>query len=196
MSSGGKTVSSGKFPVSSEGRAAEGRRAPLTLVIGYGNPLRSDDGVGPWIAGQLEQALIGVSQVTCLTAFQLTPELADDISQVDRVVFIDASVAVRAGEMAMTRVMGRTVRHGALGHEMSPEELMFLCESIFGKAPAAWAIGIGVGSIEFGEGLTAAVAKTAERLVAKLSFRLRRGAALNFELPSRSAAFAPGERAM
>jgi hydrogenase maturation protease len=51
---------------------------PGTLIIGYGNPLREDDGVGWQVADQLLKNSEGSIKV--LTAHQLTPELAEPIS--------------------------------------------------------------------------------------------------------------------
>ena len=60
------------------------------LVIGYGNTLRSDDGVGAKVAAAVaELALPGV---VALVLHQLTPELAETISEARAVVFVDAAV--------------------------------------------------------------------------------------------------------
>lgn len=75
------------------------------LVIGIGNTLRGDDGVGWWLAERLEgqrpaaeegagpsiagsAAVNGWPQVR--TVQQLTPELAEELQAVRRVLFIDA----------------------------------------------------------------------------------------------------------
>nr|MDQ2730551.1 hydrogenase maturation protease [Armatimonadota bacterium] len=60
------------------------------LVIGYGNPLRRDDGLGPMAAQRLA-ALADPLRVQVLTPYQLSPELAEPISQARFVLFIDAS---------------------------------------------------------------------------------------------------------
>jgi hydrogenase maturation protease len=60
------------------------------LVIGYGNTLRGDDGVGPRVAEAVERLqLPGVRTLICQ---QLSPEHAEMISQAERVVFVDAAV--------------------------------------------------------------------------------------------------------
>ena len=60
------------------------------LVIGYGNTLRGDDGVGPRVAEAIHQlALPGVRALVCP---MLTPELADPISRAHTVIFVDAAV--------------------------------------------------------------------------------------------------------
>ena len=57
------------------------------LVIGIGNALRGDDGVGGWLAQRAEQWLPAVQ---LRTVQQLTPELAEDMAAAARVLFIDA----------------------------------------------------------------------------------------------------------
>lgn len=73
------------------------------LVIGYGNPLRSDDALG-WRVGEalrerLEhqfskieaQTRTDPANVEVITCQQLNPELADPISRADLVLFVDAA---------------------------------------------------------------------------------------------------------
>ena len=50
-----------------------------TLIIGYGNPLRGDDGVGQAVARafEAEAAIEGAEVVSCR---QLTPELAESFA--------------------------------------------------------------------------------------------------------------------
>jgi Ni,Fe-hydrogenase maturation factor len=57
------------------------------LVIGIGNPLRGDDGVGWWLAERAE-TLKPTPRV--LRVQQLTPELAAELAAARRVLFIDA----------------------------------------------------------------------------------------------------------
>ena len=58
------------------------------LVIGYGNELRGDDGIGPRVAEAIAAAHHpGVRVVSC---FQLVPELAADLAKARLAVFVDA----------------------------------------------------------------------------------------------------------
>jgi hydrogenase maturation protease len=63
-----------------------------TLVVGYGNDLRSDDGAGRVVADRIEA--LGLPGVTVRSVSQLTPELALEMAGADRVIFVDASVEV------------------------------------------------------------------------------------------------------
>lgn len=59
------------------------------LVIGYGNPGRLDDGLGPALAGQIEA--MAIPDVTVDSDYQLVLEDAAVVAEHDVVVFIDAS---------------------------------------------------------------------------------------------------------
>ena len=97
-----------------------------TLVIGYGNPSRRDDGVALTIINGLRQRLglpslegnqdgfddLGGSLDT-LFLQQLMPELAETLSAYERVIFLDAHVGVFP-EMIRRVEIGaeRRPRHG------------------------------------------------------------------------------------
>ncbi len=70
------------------------------LVIGYGNPLRGDDGVGPAVSGAI--AVLGLPGVRALSVHQLTPELAAEAAGARVAVFVDA--AVDSTEVEMRRL--------------------------------------------------------------------------------------------
>jgi hydrogenase maturation protease len=131
-----------------------------TLVIGYGNPLRGDDGAGPFVAEHL-----GAGAIAC---HQLTPELAEPISQARRVIFVDAHAGVPAGRIAIQAVVPR-VSSGI--HRFDPETLLAWSQRLYGRAPEALLIGIGAESFDVREGLspgTHRAARAALRTICKL----------------------------
>ena len=62
----------------------------MRLVIGYGNELRRDDGLGPQAARAV--AGWGMPGVLALSCHQLTPELAEIVADAEEALFIDAAV--------------------------------------------------------------------------------------------------------
>jgi hydrogenase maturation protease len=82
------------------------------LVVGYGNTLRRDDGVGVR-AAELMAEDPRFAGIEVLTAYQLTPELALDIAAASLVVFVDADVRGLPGSIEV-RELG-TVRKTAAG---------------------------------------------------------------------------------
>jgi hydrogenase maturation protease len=114
-----------------------------TLVIGYGNSVRGDDGAGPFVARQL-----GAGAIAC---HQLTPELAEPISQAHQVIFVDAHAGVPAGQITIQPIQPRA---SAAIHRFDPETLLAWSRQIYGHAPEAILIGIGAESFGLGEGLS------------------------------------------
>ena len=67
------------------------RSASKVLLIGYGNPGRLDDGLGPALATAIEK--LGIEGVTVDAAYQLSVEDAAAAAEHDIVVFADADVS-------------------------------------------------------------------------------------------------------
>ena len=120
------------------------------LVIGYGNTLRGDDGLGPRTAAAV--AAWNRRDVRAIACHQLGPELAERISTARRVVFVDA--AESAGPV---RVSPR--EPGGAGeivtHSADPRPLLGLAKALFGRCPPAWWVTIPASSFEFSEELSA-----------------------------------------
>jgi hydrogenase maturation protease len=123
------------------------------VVIGYGNPLRGDDALG-WIAVE-ELERTPLRGVETLAVHQLTPELAETISRARLVVFIDAAVDLRPGELASRELVPRAARPGAFTHEFTPETLLAMAADLYNARPHGFLISLGVGSTELGNGLSA-----------------------------------------
>lgn len=115
----------------------------MLLLIGYGNPLRGDDGLGPYLAERLEQGW------EVLTPLQLMPELAEPISRASRVVFIDARVGKNAGEVICELVMPQASTPPAFTHNATPKSLLYSAQNLYGYAPPAMLITIAGASFEF-----------------------------------------------
>jgi hydrogenase maturation protease len=134
------------------------------LIIGYGNTLRSDDGVGLRVAeGVASLNLPGVRTLTCQ---QLSPEYADSISHADTVVFVDAAVD------APTEVQLRPLEPGdttqLMAHAADPRTMLALARDIFGHAPRAWWLTIPAVQLEFGEHLSPAAQHGMNEAVGKI----------------------------
>jgi hydrogenase maturation protease len=104
------------------------------LVIGYGNTLRGDDGVGPRVAEAIEQlSLPGVRTLICQ---QLSPEYADPVSQAHTVVFVDA--AVDTPREVQLRKIEPSESAQLMAHAADPRTMLALARDVFGHAPQAW----------------------------------------------------------
>jgi len=134
------------------------------LVVGYGNALRSDDGVGPAVA-EAVAADPRFAGVTVLARHQLTPELAIDVSQAGLVVLVDAGHGQRPGAFSIEPLEPSGTGAGSSSHHLDPATLLALAAELYGPVPGAFSIRVGAGSLELGDRLTPAVAAAVPDLV-------------------------------
>jgi hydrogenase maturation protease len=135
------------------------------LIVGYGNPLRGDDGVGQAVARAFagEAASDGVEAIAC---HQLTPELAERFAAAARVVLIDAAAGSEAGRVCVAPLQPAPAPASTLGHHVEPAQLLRLAQALYGRSPEAYLVTIGVGSLELGEGLSAPVKAALPEVIA------------------------------
>ncbi len=116
------------------------------LVIGYGNTLRSDDGVGVWVAGRI--AALHLPDVDVKTCHQLFPELAADILDYDTVIIVDASAS---GEPITVRKSIPPSEHlPSSNHNISPELLQQLAREMYGASVPVHTYTVRGDTFEFG----------------------------------------------
>ena len=122
------------------------------LILACGNTLRSDDGVGPWLADWAQQKFGWDPAVRVLNCQQWTPELAEEVARSRSVLFIDCSVESRAGTVQLTTAHPAPPRKGLATHHLGASELLALSRELYGSLPKnALQLTISAGSIEQGE---------------------------------------------
>jgi hydrogenase maturation protease len=123
-----------------------------TLLIGYGNPGRLDDGLGPCFIRALEERNPAGAALDC--NYQLSVEDAELISKYRRVVFVDAGSAC-AEPFELKRIEAEAGFLGFSSHTLSPQALLGLAGEMFQARPEAWLLAIrGYDFNEFGERLS------------------------------------------
>jgi hydrogenase maturation protease len=138
------------------------------MMVGYGNPMRGDDGLGWYVAEMLMR--YGTEQdVEIKTCHQLTPELAEPISQVDFVVFIDAHIGLTPGLITSTPVAPTAVLEIPSTHHLTPSALLGLTRQLFGHCPEAMAMSIAGQSFELGTELSDVVLAAVPQLLEYVS---------------------------
>ncbi len=105
------------------------------LVIGYGNPLRGDDGVGWAVVERLERTAAAVP-LTLITRHQLLPELSDLIAQATGVLFVDAAADGEPGSICITP-LSPDPTGPASSHQMGPGVLLAYTQELYGHCPPA-----------------------------------------------------------
>jgi hydrogenase maturation protease len=126
---------------------------PHTLIIGYGNPLRGDDGFG-WHAAVRLREVIDDAGIEILAVQQLTPELMDPISRARRVIFIDAAVGEEPGKLTVATLETTGGPAPAFTHFATPAALLEGARSLYGAKPEALLITVVGFDFELGENLS------------------------------------------
>lgn len=134
-----------------------------TLIIGYGNPGRQDDGLGPAFI----DAFPDKSDVIALQSnYQLTVEDALELKNYAQVIFVDASI--NGNEPFDLTEITATNNSGFGSHSLTPNALIQLCHTLYQHYPIAYILAIrGYEFDEFEEKLSY---KANENLQQALSF--------------------------
>lgn len=130
------------------------------LIIGYGNTLRSDDGIGPRVAEAI--AAWRLPNVRAIALHQLTPELAESLASAEVAIFVDARVGdpTAPGHANVTfESIAATDADPAEAiapseHTSDPRRLLALTKRIYGRCPQAWLVSIPGVNFELGETLS------------------------------------------
>lgn len=109
------------------------------LLIGIGNPLRGDDGVGARLLEELEReaersgAADGLRQAVLRTVHQLTPEWALAVAEAQRVLFVDAWANPDRDAPWIVPLLPPPPEAGLPGgHGWDPVALVALAERLYG----------------------------------------------------------------
>ncbi|MGF1478539.1 MAG: hydrogenase maturation protease [Cyanophyceae cyanobacterium] len=121
------------------------------LVIGYGNNLRSDDGVGVRVAQVLDEW--SLPDVRSLPVRQLTPELAAEIAAAQQVIFVDAYPALPRENLQVFRLSFSSSKMMS-SHASNPWALLALTCTAYNRCPTAWWVLIPGTNFELGDRLS------------------------------------------
>lgn len=111
---------------------------PKTLLIGYGNSARCDDGLGPAFVERITARNLQGLQLE--TEFQLAVEHSAQIAEYDVVIFADATVdSTKPFHFAELK----DCKPQSMGsHSVTPEAAVALAELLFNATPRAFVLGI------------------------------------------------------
>ena len=128
---------------------------PRILIVACGNPLRCDDGLAWRAAEELRRRRLP-QEVEIIAQHQLAPELAPAVSQVERVLFLDAASDSQPGEIRCDPVLPLQASR-AFTHKFSPACILSMAQELYGNAPQAYVISIDGECFDHGETISAAV---------------------------------------
>jgi hydrogenase maturation protease len=158
---------------------------PRTLVIGYGNLHRADDGVAYHVVNALREQLgqrtlsedeTGLEelngQADSVLLTQLVPELIDTLANYQQVIFVDAHVHQGVPDLYCTAVSPE-IAVSSLTHHMTPALLLALLKTILHVEPVAHIVSIRGNDFDFHQRLSDATASMVRPAVQYILNRLQ-----------------------
>lgn len=137
------------------------------LIVGYGNPLKSDDSLG-WRAAEQIIRQLSSREIKVMRVHQLLPEIAEEASQAELAIFIDARQGESVGEIACELLTSETSSGPTYSHDLSPFAILKLARELYGSNPRAYLLTVSGECFEDGETLSPAVAAALPQLIARV----------------------------
>ncbi len=154
-----------------------------TFIIGYGNPLRGDDGVGWRVVEEIVNGQLSIvnrqpetspnpkSEIRnpkLIAVHQLLPELAEPISEAELVIFVDAAVEGEPGVVRTQAVEPRPQPMGAFTHHFDPAGLLAYAGEVYGRCPRAYLVTVTAVSLGYAETLSPTVEAVLPEVLAEI----------------------------
>ncbi len=144
---------------------------PRILIIAYGNPLRSDDGVG-WRAAEAMESRFSGESVEIVRLHQLGPELAESASRSECVIFVDAATGPGSpGEVQVKKLSPGSAESAEMPrfcHALSPAHVLSLAAQLYGARPRAFSTTVVGENFNHGESLSPAVQAAIPALLSRI----------------------------
>ncbi len=101
----------------------------MIFIIGYGNPLRSDDGIGIFVANCLSQK--NLTGIKIMTAHQLHVEFLDEAVRYKATILIDASS--QQEDVSFRKIESSGYSQIPSTRHLTPELFFELGKAVYGK---------------------------------------------------------------
>jgi len=153
-----------------------------TLIIGYGNFDRQDDGVAWHVLAEIARRLgcavplspeeefpLNSGSPDFIFELQLTPELAETMAQYERVCFVDAHTGAVPNDVNVSQIAAE-FQASPLTHHLTPQSLLTFAQTLYNARPVA--ILVSVRGYQFGfertlSSLTTQLAQEAAEVIEK-----------------------------
>lgn len=138
-------------------------------IIGYGNPQRRDDGIGPYVVAHLKEILKGRKEIAVRSLHQLAPELVEDVQDAKVLILVDATVEELAGGRHWSRITPDIRATHYLSHHCKPSHFLGLLQMLYRRCPTTWLISVQGDDFGFGAGLTPEAETRAQKVVSEVA---------------------------
>ena len=138
-------------------------------IVGYGNPQRRDDGIGPYIVNRLQPFFAYRSDVHIMITHQLEPDMIEELKNANTVLFVDATIKMLVAGRRWRAIHPELKTTSCLGHQVTPEFILGWLQCVYRRCPPAWLISVEGNDFSFGSGLSASAQKRADQVVGEIT---------------------------
>jgi hydrogenase maturation protease len=117
-----------------------------TCIVGIGNTLRSDDGVGSYVCGLIEEKKL--QEVTIVITQQLDVGITEDLAKFDNVIFIDASLEEEA--ISFKELPLESNQPQSFSHHVDASVLAALAKTLYSTDTRFYICAVGANNFEMG----------------------------------------------
>lgn len=135
------------------------------LVIAIGNPLRCVDGIAWATVESLREDLPDSTMLICV--HQLTPDLGEDASRADTVIFLDAAKRGATGKITVEEISSQPgVAH--FSHSLAPADILDISERLYGSKPRAFVVSVNCECFDHGQKLSESATQAIPKIGARV----------------------------
>ena len=140
-----------------------------TIIIGYGNIYRADDGVAFAVINELRRQLgqklleegdTGLDELTgendSIFLLQLVPEIMELLAGYNRIIFVDAHVGPDMEDLNCSPVLAQYIS-SSFTHHMTPSALLAFLKTMYQCEPQAYMVSIRGSDFDFKRTLSSKV---------------------------------------
>lgn len=131
------------------------------LIVGIGNTIRGDDGIGAFVCGAIEK--LSLDGVTTMITQQLQTELVNDFLKYNYIVLVDA--AVTSDTVLFHPLKKKTAAPVSTSHAADANLLASLAQQLYQKELFIMICAVKGYNFEIGEQLSAAAKKNADAAI-------------------------------
>ena len=154
-------------------------RSRHLYIVGFGNPHRRDDGIGPYIVRQLKSALKDSDKIGFISLRHPEPSIVGELQGVHQVLFVDATIKALSNGWQLNRIQPELEMLPYTTHHFTPPVILGMMKMLYGHSPPAWLLAVEGCDFGFGNRLTLTATKHARSAISAIS----RWAGANLQTP-------------
>src|SRR5450755_3522173 len=118
-------------------------------IVGIGNPIRSDDGVGAYVCQLMEEK--NLDGVKVIATQQLDIGMTGDFTEFDTVIFVDASLKHKT--ISFQPLSLENDQPQSFSHHINPAMLVNLAQILYAKSTRFYICAVGGNNFEIGNSI-------------------------------------------